>query len=101
MLLVNLLFNREDFKKNSLDSISIIIAVILCVGISSVNNYQKERQYLALYNVSEESKYVRKKIHYHSFLFRTSAFFSLCISVILVLMQFVSLGACPKKRYVE
>ena len=58
MLLVHLIFDRKNFGSGALDSVSIIIAVVLCVGISAMNNYQKERQYLALYNVSEESKYV-------------------------------------------
>lgn len=58
MLIVNLLFNRDHIEEDVLDTISIMIAVTLCVGVASVNNYQKDRQYLTLYQVSQNNKHV-------------------------------------------
>lgn len=58
MLLVHLLFDRDNLEAAILDSLSIIIAVVLCVSVGSFNNYQKEKQYLSLYRVSEDNKYV-------------------------------------------
>lgn len=59
MLVVHLLFDRENLEEAVLDSLSIIIAVVLCVSVGSFNNYQKEKQYLSLYRVSEDNKYVK------------------------------------------
>lgn len=58
MLVVHLLFDRENFEAAILDSASIVIAVILCVGVGSYNNHEKEKQYLSLFKVSEDNKYV-------------------------------------------
>mgnify|MGYP000852553532 CR=1 FL=1 len=58
MLAVHVLFDRDNLETAILDSISIVVAVVLCVGVGSFNNYQKEKQYLSLYRVSEDNKYV-------------------------------------------
>ncbi len=67
MLVVHLIFDRENFDSALLDSVSIIVAVVLCVSVGSFNNYQKEKQYLALFKVSENNKYVNTKLAYHQY----------------------------------
>lgn len=61
MIAVHAIFDRENMQSALLDSISIIIAVLLCIGVSAFNNYQKEKQFLALYKASQKSKKVRKE----------------------------------------
>lgn len=66
MLFVNLFFNRSNFGSSMLDSVSIMIAVLLCVGVASMNNYQKDKQYLALYRVSQSNRNVSRLFSFSS-----------------------------------
>ena len=61
MLVVHILFDRDNLEEAIVDCVSIVIAVVLCISVGSFNNYQKEKQYLSLFKVSENNKYVNYK----------------------------------------
>ncbi len=51
----------EERPKAWIEGFAILVAVFVCAMVSSVNDYQKERQFLNLNSVADEKKKVTVK----------------------------------------